>query len=207
MPGTQSSRALRLANAQFGPTQLVPILLEGPKAKLDSEGPKLVVALTKRPHTRVLSAWDAGTASAGLRPKPTAAMIVVSVDRSERGVVQYDEPQIDALVSHHVSGGVRAHITGQPSIDRALKDASISNLRQTELIAIAILFMLLLLGLRAPVAALIVTAVGAISALAGFGEVAILGHVIALDPVGVAAGTMTGLALGVGGDARARDDR
>jgi RND superfamily putative drug exporter len=198
VPGTQSSSAERLANAQFGPSQLVPILLEGPKAQLNRQGPKLVIALRSRAHTRVLSAWDAGSASAGLRPKPTAAMIVVSVDRPEKAVVQYDQPQIENLVSRQVSGPVKAFITGQPSIDRALKTAALSNLRQTELIAIAILFLLLLLGLRAPVAAAVVTAVGAISMLAGFGEVALLGHVMSLDPVGVALGTMTGLALGVG---------
>ena len=103
VPGTQSSRAQQLANARFGPSQLVPILLEGPRAALDRQGPGLVRALSKRPHTRVLSAWDAGTASAGLRPKPTAAMIVVSVDRSEKAAVQHDEPQIDGLVSHRIS--------------------------------------------------------------------------------------------------------
>src|ERR1022692_1953911 len=102
VPGTQSSRAEQLANAQFGPSQLVPILLEGPKAQLNREGPRLVVALTRRPQTRVLSAWDAGTARAGLRPGPTAAMIVVSVDRSENAVVQLDEPQIEKLVSHQI---------------------------------------------------------------------------------------------------------
>ena len=75
----------------------MPILLEGPKAQLDRQGPQLVAALAKRSHTRVLSAWDAGTASAGLRPKPTAAMIVVSVDRSEADAVKYDQPQIDKL--------------------------------------------------------------------------------------------------------------
>src|ERR1019366_8323203 len=64
VPGTQSSRAQQLASAQFGPSQLVPILLEGPRAALNREGPSLVRALAKRPHTRVLSAWDAGTASA-----------------------------------------------------------------------------------------------------------------------------------------------
>jgi putative drug exporter of the RND superfamily len=196
--GTQSSRALALGNAEFGPTQLVPIMLEGPKALLDRQGPKLVVALTKRPHTRVLSAWDAGTASHGLRPRPTAAMIVVSVDRSEKTVVQYDQPQIEQLVAHRVTGPVKAYITGQPSIDRALKNASISNLRSTELIAIGVLFLMLLIGLRAPVAAVLVTAVAAISTLAGFGEVALLGHVIKVDPVAVALGTMTGLSLGVG---------
>jgi len=198
VPGTQSSRAQQLASAQFGPTQLVPILLEGPKQQLDRQGPKLVAALSRRPDTRVLSAWDAGTASTGLRPKPTAAMIVVSVDRSEKDVVRYDEPQIEHLVGHEISSPTKAYITGQPSIDRALKEAAISNLRRTELIAIGILFLLLVIGLRAPVAALIVTAVGALSTTAGFGLVALLGHVTALDPVGVALGTMTGLALGVG---------
>jgi len=197
VPGTQSSRAQQLGNAQFGPTQLVPILLEGPKAQLNREGPPLVAALAKRPHTRVLSAWDAGTASAGLRPKPTAAMIIVSVDRSEKDAVKYDQPQIENLVSHKIRAPVRSYITGQPSIDRAEKNASLSSLRRDELIAIGILFILLLIGLRAPIAALIVTAVGAVSTLAGFGEVALLGHIFQLDPVGVAAGTMTGLALGV----------
>jgi putative drug exporter of the RND superfamily len=198
VPGTQSARAQKLANATFGPTQLVPILLEGPTAQLNRQGPRLVAALARRPHTRVLSAWDAGSASAGLRPTPTAAMIVVSVDRSESNVIRHDEPQIQALVARQLTAPVRSFVTGQASIDRALTDASLSHLRHSELIALAILFVLLLIGLRAPVAALLVTAVGAISTLAGFGEVALLGHVIALDPVGVALGTMTGLALGVG---------
>jgi RND superfamily putative drug exporter len=198
VPGTQSARAEKLANATFGPTQLVPILLEGPKAQLNRQGPELVAALARRPHTRVLSAWDAGSASAGLRASATAAMIVVSVDRSEANVVRHDQPQIESLVSRRITAPVTSFITGQPAIDRALTDASLSSLRRTELMALGILFVLLLIGLRAPVAALLVTAVGAISTLSGFGEVALLGHVITLDPVGVALGSMTGLALGVG---------
>jgi putative drug exporter of the RND superfamily len=198
VPGTQSSRATQLASATFGPSQLIPIMLEGPKAQLDKQGPNLVRALAKRPHTRVLSAWDAGTASAGLRPSATAAMMVVSVDRSEKNVVKYDEQQIENLVSRGVKAPIKSFVSGQPSIDRAIKSASISNLRSTELIAIGILFLLLLIGLRAPVAALIVAATGAVSMLSGFGEVALLGHVMSVDPVGIAAGTMTGLALGVG---------
>jgi X-X-X-Leu-X-X-Gly heptad repeat protein len=197
VPGTESARAQQLAGAHFGPSQLVPILLEGPKAQLDREGPRLVAALLRRPHTRVLSAWDAGTASAGLRPSATAAMIVASIDRSEKNAVRYDQPEIERLVSHQIARPVKAFITGQPSLDRALKDASLSNLRRDELIATGIVLLLLLVGLRAPIAALLVTAVGAISVLSGFGEVALLGHVLQLDPVGVALGTMTGLALAV----------
>ncbi len=198
IPSTQSSTATNLATARFGPTQLVPILIEGPKAQLNAVGPKLVAALVKRPHTRALSAWDAGSASTGLRPNPNAAMIVVSIDRTEANAVKYDEPQIESLVAHYIKAPVKSYISGQPSIDRAERSAAVANLRRNELLAIGILFVLLLVGLRAPVAAVITTAVGAISMLAGFGEVALLGHVMQLDPIGMAAGTMTGLALGVG---------
>src|ERR1022692_561377 len=126
VPGTESSRAQQLTNAQFGPTQLVPIMLQGPARALDRQGPQLVRALIKRPHTRALSAWDAGAASQGLRPSATAAMIVVSVDEPEKQVVNNEQPQIEALVARKISAPVRASVTGQPSIDRALKNEPIS---------------------------------------------------------------------------------
>jgi X-X-X-Leu-X-X-Gly heptad repeat protein len=198
VPGTESSRAQQLADAQFGPSQLVPILLQGPEAQLDKQGPALVRALTKRSDTRVMSAWDGGAVAAELRKSATAAMIVLSVARSESYADAHSEPQIEATVSKYISSPVKAYVTGEPSIDRAEKNASLANLRRDELIAIGILFLLLLIGLRAPVAAVVVTAVGAISTLAGFGEVALLGKVITLDPVAVALGTMTGLALSSG---------
>ena len=53
-------------------------------------------------------------------------MIVVSVDRSEKDVVDYDQPQIERLVAHDITGPVRASVTGQPSIDRALKNEALS---------------------------------------------------------------------------------
>lgn len=198
VPGTESSRAQHLTDAQFGPTQLVPILLQGPSQELNRQGPKLVTALVKRPHTRALSAWDAGAASQGLRPSADAAMIVVSVDLPEKTVVNVAQPQIEAVVAHTIAKPVRASVTGQASIDRALKDQSISTTRRAELIALAILFVLLLLGLRAPLAAVAVTLVGAATVLAGFGLMALLGKLISVDAVAIALASMTGLALGVG---------
>jgi len=198
VPGTESSRAQQLANTQFGPTQLVPILLEGPSAQLNRQGPSLVRALVKRPHTRVLSAWDAGSASQGLRPSATAAMIVVSVDRPEKDVVNQDQPQIEQLVARDVTRPVRASVTGQPSIDRALKDQALNTTRRSELIAVGILFVLLLLALRAPLAAAAVTLVGAATVLSAYGLMALLGRLIDTDPIAVALASMTGLALGVG---------
>ena len=197
VPGTESARAQQLATARFGPTQLVPILLEGPRAQLEREGPVLVRDLLKRPRTRALSAWDAGAASQGLRPSATAAMIVVSVDRAEKDVVNSDQPQIDRLVARDITRPVRASVTGQPSIDRALKDQALSATLRSELITTAILFVLLLLALRAPLAAALVTLIGVGTVLAAFGLMALLGRIIETDPLAVALASMSGLALGV----------
>ena len=125
-------------------------------------------------------------------------MMIVSVDRPIADAVKYDEPQIEHLVSQQIRAPLKSYIFGQPALDRAEQSASLSNLRRDEAIAVGILLLLLLIGLRAPIAALLVTAVGGISMLAGFGEVALLGHVFTVDPVAVALGTMTGLMMGVG---------
>ena len=153
VPGSESARAEHLARAQFGSTQLTPILLLGPRATLDRDGPALVRSLRARPRTRVLSAWDTGSASAELRPSSTARMIVVSIDRSETAVLHKDLPQIERLVDRRIQAPVHAHITGQGSIDAALKSAMIDQTRRAELFAIALLFLVLLLLLRAPIAA------------------------------------------------------
>ena len=198
VPGSESARAEHLANAQFGPSQLTPILLRGPKATLDSQGPVLVRALRARPHTRVLSAWDTGSASAALRPSNTARMIVVSIDRSETAVLRNDLPQIQQLVRQRIAAPARAHITGQASIDAALKSAMVDKTRRAELIAIPLLFLVLLLILRAPIAAFVVTAFGATTVFAGMGVMTLLARVMDTNPTAVAVGSLAGLALGVG---------
>ena len=198
VPGSESARAEHLANARFGPTQLTPILLEGPKASLDRQGPILVRALRARPRTRVLSAWDAGSASAELRPSSTARMIVVSIDRTERQVLRTDLPQIERLVDQRIDAPVSSHITGQASIDAALKSAMIDQTRRAELLALPLLLLVLLLVLRAPVAALVVTAFGATTVVTGMGAMTLLARAMDTDPTAVGVGTVAGLALGVG---------
>ena len=100
VPGTESSRAQHLAEAEFGPSVLVPILLEGPQGAARPPGPGARARRSRaRADTRVLSAWDAGTAGAGLRPRPTAAMIVASVAHTEKEMVKTDQAQIERLVA------------------------------------------------------------------------------------------------------------
>jgi X-X-X-Leu-X-X-Gly heptad repeat protein len=198
VPGTEASRAQHLADTHFGPSVLVPILLEGPAKQLDRQGPALVRDLTRRGDTRVLSAWDAGAAGAQLRPNPRAAMIVAAIAKSEKDMVKTEQAKIEKLVARDTHGPVTASVTGQPSIDRAMRDVSIDTTRSRMAITLPILFLALLLLLRAPVGALLVTAVAGTTAYAGLGVTALLGKAIDIDSIDVILGTMTGLALGAG---------
>ena len=198
VPGTQASRAQHLVDTHFGPSVLVPILLEGPQAQLDRQGPALVRDLARRPGTRVLSAWDAGAAGAQLRPRKGAAMIVVSVAKSEKEMVKTGQVAIERLVARDTSGPVHASITGQPSIDRAMRSTSIDTTRNRMAWTLPILFLVLVLLLRAPVAAGLVTVVAGTTAYAGLGLTALLGKVQDVDSIDVILGTMTGRALGGG---------
>lgn len=198
VPGSGSSHAQTLADKKFGPSVLVPILLQGPERQLDAQGPALVLQLSQRPDTRVMSAWSSGSAAASLRPRPDAAMIVLSVARSEKSMVRTQQAQIDRLVHSSISSPVRASITGQPTLDRGLRDAALSSTKRAELLAIPLLFVLLVLLLGSPLGAAIISLFGVATVFISFGLMSLLGRVIDVDPTAVALGSMTGLALGVG---------
>lgn len=197
VPGSETARAERLAESSFGPSVLVPVLLEGPKAQLDGQGPALVKALAGRRDTRVLSAWDVGDTGAKLRPDATHAMLVASVAQTEEAMVDGVQKEIDRIVDTKISAPVTPYITGTPTIDLAAKDQALDTARQAELVALPILFLVLLIVLRAPVAALVLTAFGGMTTLMSFGAMALLGKAIEVDATAVALASMAGLALGV----------
>ena len=197
VPGSETARAEHLAESNFGPSVLVPVLLEGPKAQLDAQGPALVKALAARRDTRVLSAWDIGDAAASLRPDATHAMLVASVAQTEEQMVDGVQAEIDRIVAQQISAPVTPFITGTPTIDLATKDQSLDTARRAELLALPILFLILLVILRAPVAALVLTAFGGMTTLMSFGAMALLGKLIDVDPTAVTLASMAGLALGV----------
>lgn len=196
--GTESSRAQHLADTKFGPSVLVPVLLEGPQKQLDTQGPTLVKKLAAQPDIRVLSAWDGGDTGKQLRPADDKAMIVASVAKTEQQMVDDGQGQVDEIVDSVVHGGVKAYVTGQPTLDLAVRDAAISSTREAVLLAIPLLFLALLLILRAPIAAFGLTLLGGMTALSAFGAVTLLANVVDVDAITLALGTMTGLGLGVG---------
>ncbi|MBN1530025.1 MAG: MMPL family transporter [Thermoleophilaceae bacterium] len=197
-PGTESTRAEHLAESEFGPGTLVPILLTGPQRQLDRQGPIVVGELKDLDGVRVLSAWDAGEAGAALRPRPNEAMLVVSVAKTEEQMLDGMQDTIDRTVEIHTFGPVNAHITGQPTLDRAIEDEAVSSTRWATAVALPILFVALLLVLQAPVAALVTTAVGGVVAFSGFGLMSVVAKQFDIDAIGVGLASIMGLALGTG---------
>ncbi len=69
IPGTSSSRANALVAKHFGDSAPFVILLRGPAAALDRQGPELIRAMRRDPKVTTLSPWDRGNVSQ-LRPDP-----------------------------------------------------------------------------------------------------------------------------------------
>ncbi len=75
IPGTDSSRASELLREHFGPSMPFAILLRGPAAAIDRQGPELIRALRRDPKVTTLSPWDRGNVEQ-LRPAPDKALII-----------------------------------------------------------------------------------------------------------------------------------
>jgi RND superfamily putative drug exporter len=196
IPGTEASRADALLEAHFGPSAPFPILLQGPPAALDRQGPRLVRALRAEPGVTTLSPWDRGDV-ARLRPGPRSALIVADFHTGIVSAVKHTVPELNRLLAENVHPPVRATQTGYATISRAIQQESISSAERAELIALPILMIVLLLVFRSPVAAAVPLGFGAVTVLASRGLLWIVTHFAAVDALALTVCTMMGLALGV----------
>ena len=101
VPGSESSRAEKLAEDEFGPSVLVPILLEGPAGSSTARGRSSVARARQAARHAGDVRVELGETGRALRPAPTAAMIVASVARSERAMVDTVQEQIEGTVDAH----------------------------------------------------------------------------------------------------------
>ena len=92
---------------------------------------------------------------------------------------------------------VKATQTGFATLSRAIQDESIDATHRSELIALPILLLVLLLVFRSPVAAIIPLTFGAITVITSRGVLALLSSAISIDGFALTVSTMMGLALGV----------
>ncbi|MDQ3936240.1 MAG: MMPL family transporter, partial [Actinomycetota bacterium] len=196
IPGTEAARAGELGSESFGSQLTVPVLLRGPAPALDVQGPRLARALARDKRVTVLSPWDRTPSGIDLRPGLRDAMVVTLVRRplSDSFDVAAD---VRRVVRSNVDPPVRAHVTGQAPINRAIADANFDAAKKAEMIALPVLAIVLLLVFRSPVAAAIPGLWGAATVVSGFGVTSLLTFVMTVQPLAVSLASMIGLALGI----------
>ena len=196
VPGTDSGRASELVNRYFGDSAPFAILLQGPPAELDQQGPALIRKLRSNPDVTTISPWDKGSVD-NLRPSPRKALILVDFHVSAEEAVKETVPYLDRTLDEEIEAPVSAAQSGFASLSRALIDEAVHSTEVAELIAIPFLLLVLLLVFRSPVAAAIPLAFGAVAVTASRGVLSIAANWIAIDGFALTVCSMMGLALGV----------
>jgi RND superfamily putative drug exporter len=196
VPGTESSRANAMLREHFGDTAPFAILLRGPAAAIDRQGPALVRALREDPKVTTLSPWDRGSVER-LRPGPRRALILVDFHTDTRTAVNVTVPHLEEVLEQQIRPPVRATQSGFATLSRALQDESISASERGEMIALPFLLIILLLVFRSPIAAAIPLFFGAITVVASRGILYYFTAWFDIDAFALTVTTMMGLALGV----------
>jgi putative drug exporter of the RND superfamily len=197
IPGTPSSRANSVLREHFGRSAPFAVLLRGPASAVDRQGPELVRALrASDPAVTTLSPWDRGSVGP-LRPSPRRALIVVDFHVGLAESVNGSVDELDRALEERVRPPVRATQTGYATLSRAIQDESIAAAERSELIALPILLIVLLLVFRSPIAAAIPLAFGAVTVAASRGVLYLFTSWFDIDAFALTVCTMMGLALGV----------
>ncbi len=196
VPGTESGRAGSLLHRYFGDSAPFAILLQGPPAQLDRQGPALIRALRADRSVSTVSPWDRGSVQR-LRPGPRKALILVDFHVDAETAVRDTVPYLDRTLHERIRPPVTSAESGFASLSRAIEDESVHSTEVAELIAIPFLLLVLLLVFRSPVAAAIPLAFGAVTVTASRGVLAIASGWVAIDGFALTVCTMMGLALGV----------
>jgi putative drug exporter of the RND superfamily len=196
IPGTDSSRANQLVSDHFGDSAPFVILLRGPAAAVDRQGPELIRALRRDPKVTTLSPWDRGSVSQ-LRPDPRRAVILADFHVDVKTAVNETVDHVERTLAEQIRPPVRATQTSYASISKAIQDESISSTEQGELLALPFLLLVLLLVFRSPIAAAIPLGFGAITVVASRGILHFFTAWFSIDAFALTVCTMMGLALGV----------
>jgi RND superfamily putative drug exporter len=197
IPGTPSSRANGVLREHFGQSAPFAILLRGPAPAIDRQGPELVRALrASDPAVTTLSPWDRGSVGR-LRPSPRRALIVIDFHVGLADSVNNSVDELNRVLDEQVHPPVRATQTGYATLSRAIQDESIAAAERSELIALPILLLVLLLVFRSPIAAAIPLAFGAITVASSRGLLYLFTSWFDIDAFALTVCTMMGLALGV----------
>jgi putative drug exporter of the RND superfamily len=196
VPGTESSRGTELLREHFGESAPFAILLRGPAAAIDRQGPALIAALRQDPRVTTLSPWDTGAVDR-LRPTPRKALVLADFHVNTKTAVNETVPHLENVLEEQIDPPVRVTQTGYASLSRAIQEDNLAASKRSELLALPFLLVILLLVFRSPIAAAIPLAFGAITVVASRGLLYFFTGWYEIDALGVVVCSMMGLALGV----------
>jgi len=196
VPGTKSLRGNELLRDHFGPSAPFVILLQGPPAAIDRQGPEMIRAFRRDPRVTTLSPWDTGAVQR-LRPTPHQAVVIVDFHVDTRTAVNDTVPHLENVLAETIHDPVQVTQTGYASLSRALQDEGIDATRRGELIAFPFLLIILLLVFRSPIAAAIPLGFGAVTVIASRGILYFFTGWFEIDAFALTVCSMMGLALGV----------
>ncbi len=196
IPGSDAARADSLSSREFGGTVSMAVLLKGPAAEVEKLGPRLVRELQEVDGVQVLSPWAIG-GSRVLKEPSGQALLALQVKKPFEQVSEETTPAVEAVLAREVKEPLRAEITGLAPLVRALNESSLDSLHRGELIALPVLFLMLLLIFRSPVAALVPALCGLLVTRIGIALMGPIADHVAIDALALNLVTMVGLALGV----------
>ncbi len=196
VPGTASAEANAMLKEHFGESAPFAILLRGPAAAIDHQGPELIRRLRRDPKVTTLSPWSQGSVQR-LRPGPRRALVLADFHVGITEAVNVIVPRLNRILEQQIHSPVRATQSGFATLSRAIQNESISASETGELIAIPALLIVLLLVFRSPIAAAIPLGFGATTVFASRGLLYFLTNWLGIDAFALTVCTMMGLALGV----------
>jgi putative drug exporter of the RND superfamily len=196
IPGTESARAAKLTRQEFGGTISMAILLKGPPALVEERGPQIVQELERIDGVQVLSPWAIGGARV-LKEPPGQALLTLQVKKPFEQISDETTPAVQKVLSRDVRPPMTSEVTGLAPLVRALNESSLDSLDKGERIALPILFVMLLLIFRSPLAALVPAISGLLVTRIGTAMMGFINHGVEVDALALNMVTMIGLALGV----------
>jgi putative drug exporter of the RND superfamily len=203
--GTASARGEELAQDRFGDSSPLAVLLRGPAAEIERQGPRLARTLRRDPELTVISPWDPGP-TAGKLPAPTPAahpedpsraLLLLDYHLPLAEAMDETVPGLEETLEAQVHPPLEAKQSGFATISRALQHESLAAAERAELLAGPLLVLILIAVFRSLVAAAIPLFFGALTVFAGRGVLVFFTELMPIDALSLVVCTMMGLALGV----------
>src|SRR3954451_339484 len=115
VPGTESARGQALAEEHFGTSSPFAVLLRGPAAAIEQQGPALVRDLRRDPTVAVVSPWDQGSVGF-LRPAPRRAIVLLDYHLPLDAAMREPAPELERPLEERIHPPVEAIQSGYASV-------------------------------------------------------------------------------------------